>query len=88
MVGIEGCNYKLHPAATVISHLVGAIGFAAGALGYDGEIPVASGDEFGKLINKGLKLGGAYGRKESFYSSLRELLTNKNHLPTQKGQSI
>jgi len=57
------------PYATTASLLAGrygpeAIGFAAGALGYDGDIPGTEGDEFGKLINKGLKIGASkfYGK--------------------------
>ncbi|AWW29630.1 hypothetical protein DN752_05565 [Echinicola strongylocentroti] len=65
-----------------------ALGFAAGAMGFDGEIPGTSGDEFGRLINKGFKLGGAYGRMKNFYGSLGELLTNKNHLPTLKSYEL
>jgi hypothetical protein len=57
------------PYATTATILAGrygpeAIGFAAGALGYDGDIPGTQGDEFGKLINKGLRIGASkfYGK--------------------------
>ena len=36
-----------------------ALGFAAGAMGFDGEIPGTSGDEFGRLVSKGLKSGAS-----------------------------
>jgi hypothetical protein len=52
------------PAATTATLAAGkygpdAVGFAAGALGYDGDIPGASGDELGRLVNKGLRKGAA-----------------------------
>ena len=66
---------SLAPYATSTALLAGrygpdAIAFAGGALGYDGEIPGTSGDELGRLVNKGLKVGATkfYSKFSSFSS--------------------